>query len=135
MAFSGKVGDTFVLKDNPPFSNLYVILTAPNDNGKIVVVGFTRALYAVQNHIVFTEKDDGRLFRGRTTIRYTDATFRDHQKIVDYQNGNPEKCKGDCPNDIIREIVAGAFQAQQSPCNILDELARQYPDIVNPKPS
>jgi hypothetical protein len=130
MHYSGQVGDTFTMEDNPPFKSLFIILTEPNDNGKIVLVSMAKAQYGVQTYVVFTPKDH-KLFRGRVTARYQDANFYDHHKIVKYQNKHIDRCKHHCPSDIIKRIVAGAFDAKQSPIKVLNELQVQYPDIAS----
>ena len=130
MAFLGQVGDTFTLRDNPPYKNLYVILTNPNEDGQVVVVSFTKPLKMVQSYIILTPKHDGELFKYNTTVRYTDADLRDQKRLVDYIAEHADRAKKACPLDIIREIVTCAFKAKQSPIKVLEELARQYPDCV-----
>ena len=130
MSFSGKIGDTFTLRENPSFRGLNVILTEPNNNGKVVVIPFGVAVKRKQAYEIFSGKDH-ELFMGNKIPRYLDARLKDHQNIVILQNDNPDRCKGELPQDIIRRVIDGAFRARQSSTNVLDEIARQYPVIAN----
>jgi len=130
MAFSAKVGETFYLKDNPNSpSHLYVILTQPDNKGKVVVANFTSAKLGKQRHVLFTPRDDGRLFNKDTTVQYTDARLMDREILIKHVKDDPNKVGIDCPMDIVRGVVIGAFKAKQSPNKVLKELEKQYPDL------
>jgi len=130
MAFSAKVGETFYLKDNlDSHRHLYVVLTWPDNKGKVVVANFTSAKFGKQKYVLFTPRDDGRLFKKDTTVEYTDASLVDREKLIKHVKDDPNNYGIDCPMDIVREVVAGAFRAKQSPNKVLKELEKQYPEL------
>lgn len=131
MTFTGGVGDTFRLKDNPPFSNHYVILTTPNDSGKVIIAMFAKPIKGIQVYVMFTPQQDGRLFPQDRTVRFPDLKFKSQIVLVDYINEKSDMEGHQCYHDIIVEIVKGAFRAKQSLPSVLLELQHKYPELYN----
>lgn len=131
MPFTGGVGDTFRIKDNPPFSNHYVILSTPNEAGKVIIAMFAKPIKGIQIYVRFTPKHDGRLFPQDRTVRFPDLKFKSQKALADYINDKSDMEGHQCYQDIIYEIVRGAFRARQSLPSVLLELQQQYPELYN----
>jgi hypothetical protein len=122
MPFTCKVGDSFYL---PDFSgrHRYVILTKPNDDGKVVLVNFTDSKN-VDYNIIFNPKDDGRMFKKRTTVNFAYARFMPVSALM---GTNPPGWMV-CQLNYIKKIVKGTIQSRHTPLEIITELVNQYPE-------
>ena len=127
MAFTGKVGDACKLKDTPPFTSLYIIVTNPNTKGDVVVMRFVTPIYGKQTYVMFSPRHST-LFAGNKTVAYTDAKLLSQQTLISHAEKNPQNTV--CFDaDIVRDVVIGAFCAEQSENGILEKLNEQYPDL------
>ena len=126
MPFTGKVGDTLLLRDIG-VRHRYVILTKPNSDGNVVVVNFTSASPRKECFVTFRPKDDKRLFNKKTTVNYTDARILPVKALIDKAKRNPRDYVF-CSENHIKKIVIGALQSQFTPIEILEELGIQYPN-------
>ena len=121
MPFTCKVGDSFYLPDIGG-RHRYVILTKPNNDGKVVLVNFTDP-QNVECHVIFNPKDDKRLFTKRTGVYYARATLIPTMKLKKSRIDGWEFCQ----LNHVKRIIIGAFQSQHTPIFILEELRNQYP--------
>jgi hypothetical protein len=128
MHFVGEVGNTFRLK-RKSHSALYIILTKPNSEGKIVIVPLVKPIKSIQSYGIYTPRDGGNLFKAPRTPKYQDALLVSHESIINYVNEHLDMRDDDCPSDIVKRIITIAIRKGLSSNKILDELSRQYPDI------
>ncbi len=133
MIFSGKVGDTFRLKNRYKYSEYWVILSIPDINGEVVVGMIVNQIKQQQIYVSLDQKD-GKLFRGTKTVRFSDLNFMSQKIIIRYAQKNPDMCGDFCYPDTIKKIISGAFLAQQSPPRVMAFLQEQYPNIYNNSP-
>ncbi len=122
MPFTCKIGDSFYLSDIHG-RHRYVILTNPNNDGKVVLVNFTDSMN-VDSPVIFNPKDDKILFSKRTGIHYAYARLFPVAKLKESKIIGWEFCQ----LNHIKRIVIGAFQSQHAPIYILKELSSQYPE-------
>ena len=79
-----KVGDTFCLTDYGGYHR-YIILTEPNEDGKVVLANFTSFADDKECTVVFWPKDDDQLFKKPTTISYANARLVLLSKLTKYR--------------------------------------------------
>jgi hypothetical protein len=127
MPFTCKIGDTLRISDSGGRHH-YVILTNSNSDGNVVVVNFTTARYWKEWIVDFTKKDNRKLFKKKTTVNYADARIISAKKLLAIANRKSIDDYIYCAENIIKEIIIGAFQSQFTPIEIIEELSIQYPN-------
>jgi hypothetical protein len=122
MPFICKVGDTFCLTDYGGYHR-YIILTEPNEDGKVVLVNFTSFADDKECTVLFWPKDDDQLFKKPTTISYANARLVTLSKLTKYV----EKDYIYCTPALTKQIIIGAFKSLSIPLEIIQELKVRYP--------
>jgi len=125
MPFTGKVGDTLFLSDIGG-GHRRVILTKPNDDGKVVITNFTTASHFDWN-VVFRPRDNRRLYTERCTPNYHDMQLYPLSALLKIAQKNPTDYVF-CARRDTQKIVNGALQSYHPSLEILEELAVQYPE-------
>jgi hypothetical protein len=127
MAFTGKIGDTYI-RDDSGGGHPCIILTEPNNDGKIVVVNISELRAYKEQTVTFAPRDDRHFFKKRSTIIYEKAKFVDHGKLVRHIKRNPRKVWPYCQPHIQERVVRGAFLSRNTPGKIIKALRVQYPE-------
>lgn len=117
-----EIGDSFYITDYGD-RHRYVIITKPNNDGKVVLVNFTSVAVHKECVVVFQPKDDAGLFKIPTTVAYTFAQLADISKVTKYRDDGYQRCQP----EHTQRIIEGAFQSQFIPLEITIELKEQYP--------
>ena len=117
-----EIGDSFYITDYRD-RHRYVIITKPNNDGKVVLVNFTSVAAHKECVVVFQPKDDLGLFKTPTTVAYKYAQLADISKLTRYRNDGYQHCQP----EHTKRIIEGAFQSQFIPIDITIELKKQYP--------
>ena len=128
MPFTGKVGDTLYISDSGD-GHRHVILTEPNDDDEVVLVNFTSTRLWKDNSAVFRPRDDKRLFRVETSVRFSDASLVPIDELK--EKADTKKNKQEyryCSESNIKRIIRGAFQSDYTPIGIIEELKASYPE-------
>lgn len=105
-----------------------MILTTPNSDGNVVIANFTAARYWKEWIVDFTKKDNRKLFRKKTTVNYADARIIPTKKLTSIAKRKSIDDYNYCDENIIKEIITGAFQSQFTPSEVITELSVQYPN-------
>ena len=104
----------------------YVVLTKPNNDGKVVIVNFTSVRDWKDCPVIFRPKDNKSLFGHLTTISCSDATIVSVASLVNEAQDNPKDYLFCSPRNTQKAII-GTLESQLTPMEILDELGTQYP--------
>ena len=127
MPFTCKIGDTLRLSDIGG-KHFYVIITKPHDDGNVVLVNFTSARYWKEWIVIFTKKDNRKLFSKKSTVNYADARIMPSRKLIAIAERISTDDYNYCAENIIEKIIIGAFQSKFAPNEVITELSVQYPN-------
>lgn len=116
------IGDSFYITD-PKDRHRNVVITNPNEDGKVAIVSFTSVTSNKECTVLFQPKDDANLFDRLTTVSYRHARLVDVTKLTRYKNDGYYYCEP----EFIQRIVKGAFQSEFIPLEVIPELKEQYP--------
>jgi hypothetical protein len=122
MPFTCKVGDSFCLTDYGGYHR-YIILTKPNEDGKVVLANFTSFADDKECVVIFWPTDDAQLFKKATTISYANARIVISSKLEEYKENDYKYCS----SVLTQRAIIGAFQSLFTPLEIIQELKNQYP--------
>ena len=127
MPFSCKIGDSFYLKTNSVNpSHRHVIITSRNNDGQVVLVNFTSFHNSKECCVIFYPKDCRDLFECPTTVAYGRALLLFGDGLKNYAGNNYRYCE----LNIVKEIIKGAFLSTELAPYFLEEIKRQYPEMI-----
>lgn len=130
MPFTGKVGDTLHIPDVWG-GHRYIVLTEPNNDGKVVIVNFTSFRPGKECPVLFRPKDNKHIFRQLTTISCADADIVTVESLVREAKNNFPGYYAPCSLLVTHKVVVGTLKSQLTKIEVLDELGTQYPDEYN----
>lgn len=111
MPFTGKVGDTLHIPDIWG-GHRYIVLTEPNNDGKVVIVNFTSFGSGKECPVLLRPKDNKHIFSKLTTISCADADIVTIESLIREAKSNLPGYYAPCSPLVTHKVVVGTLKSQ-----------------------
>jgi len=114
-----KIGDTFI--PALPDAHLWIVLTEPNEEGKVVIVNLTSGVF---DQSCILEPGDHPFVRHTSTIRYQKAMLCSHEKLEESVRAGSVRRREPVAMEIVKRIWRGALVSDYTPGKVAKEIKK-----------